>query len=127
MKHFATNSRSAALISFILALPLAILFPIAVFEIEPFNTLLKRLLTGSDGYQINALGRGVEGVAMLLLPVAFIVNLVPIVRNLRAGNSITATPINLSLAAALLLFVAVTWGWALVDQIPCFMGVPNCD
>lgn len=126
-KNITTNPRSMAIISLILAMPLAILLPIAVFEIEPFNGLLKSLFTEADGHRTNALGLAVEGGAMLLLPVAFIVNLVPIVRNVRAGNSILANPINLLLGVALLVFIAMTWGWALNDQIPCFMGVPNCD
>jgi len=126
-KNITTNPRSAAIISFILALPLAILFPIAVFDIEPFKGFFKNLFTESNSYRTNALGLTVEGIAILLLPVAFIVNLVPIVRNAGAGNSIIANPSNLLLAVALLVFLAMTWGWALVDQIPCFMGVPNCD
>lgn len=97
-----------------------------MLEIEPFLGLLKSLLT-VDGSQPNALGHTVLIGGMLLLPVAFIANLVPIVRNVRAGNSIIANPINLLLAVAILVFIAMTWGGALIDQIPCFMGVPNCD
>ncbi len=127
MKNIGTNPKSAAIISIILALPLAIFFPIAVLEIEPFHGILKTLFTEADGYRANTLGLAVELGAALLLPAAFIVNLVPIVRNVRAGNSIIATPINLLLGVALLVFLAMTWGWALIDQFPCFMGVPNCD
>jgi len=49
------------------------------------------------------------------------------VRNLRAGNSLMANPINLLLAVAILTLIAMTWGGLLIDQIPCLMGVPNCD
>ncbi len=127
MKNIATNPKSAAIISIILALPLPILFIISWLEIEPFNGLLKTLFTEADGYRQNALGATVTIGAALLLPVAFIVSLVPIVRNIRAGNSILANPINLLLAVALLVFITMFVGGIIVDQYPCWIGVPNCD
>lgn len=108
MKTIATDLRSAALISFILVLPFMILewvnhrnlhesFPIALF-----------------GF-------------LWLLPMAFIVILVPIVRTVRAGNGITTNSINLLFRVAFLALIATVWGWGVIDQLPCFMGVPNCD
>ncbi len=108
MKDITTNLRSAATISFILVLPFMILewvnhrnlhesFPIALF-----------------GF-------------LWLLPMAFIVILMPIMRNVRAGNSILANPIKLLLKVAFLALIATVWGWGFIDQLPCFLGVPNCD
>ena len=110
MKNLLTNLRSPAIISFILVLPFVIL------EFM-FNTVNKQ----------NAPGLTVLFGLMWLLPTAFIVILAPIVRNVRAGNSIMANPINLLLRASLLAFIAMMWTGILIDQWPCFMGVPNCD
>jgi len=127
MKNIATNPRSAALIGFLLALPISLLFPIAVLQIEPFHGFLKPLFTEADGVRQNTLSLIVFIGGMLLLPVALIINIVPIVRTVRAGNSIMANPINFLLAVALLLFIATLVGGFIVDQYPCWIGVPNCD
>ena len=110
MKSITTDLRSAALISFILVLPFALL--------ESLNQTITKQ---------NAPGLVVLFGLLWLLPMAFIVILVPIVRTVRAGNSIMANPINLLFRAAFLALIAMTWGGILIDQIPCFIGVPNCD
>ena len=108
MNNTIIDLRLAAIISLILVLPFAILeltlgkgnstsFPIALF------------------------------VFMWLLPVVFIVILMPIVRNARAGNDITAHPAGLLLRVVLLAIIAFVWTSNLIDQLPCFLGVPNCD
>jgi hypothetical protein len=38
-----------------------------------------------------------------------------------------ANPINLLLRVAFLALIAWMWGGILIDQMPCFLGVPNCD
>lgn len=107
-KSIITDLGSAALISFLLVLPFMILewvnhrnlhesFPIALF-----------------GF-------------LWLLPMAFIVILMPTARTVRAGNGITANPFNLLFRVAFLTLIATVWGWGVIDQLPCFMGVPNCD
>lgn len=117
MRNIATNPSAAAVISLILVLPLAILILVDGFEIEPLHGLLKALTTGSDGYIL------VMSVVLFLPAVACIVALVPIVHSVRAGNSIVGQLINLLLAVALLVLV----GSIMVDQFPCWIGVPNCD
>ncbi len=108
MKTINMNLRAAAIISFILVLPFTILewvnhqnlhesFPIALF-----------------GF-------------MWLLLMAFIFILVPIVRTIQAGDSIMAHPVSLSFRVASLALIAMVWGSLLIDQLPCFLGVPNCD
>ncbi len=62
-----------------------------------------------------------------LLSIIFILTAMPIVRNLRSGNSIVTHPINLLVRVAILIVIAWMWGGILMDQMPCFMGVPNCD
>lgn len=108
MRTITTDVRSAALGSFILVLPL--------IGLELFNRR-----SSHEGFPIPLFG------FLWVLPTAFIVLLVPIVRSLRAGNSITANPVNLFFKVAALAVIAAMWGAILADQIPCFLGVPNCD
>ncbi len=111
MKTITTNLGSAAIISFIIVLPFVILEFL-------FNTTLTKQ---------NALGLTPLFGILWLLPMAFIVILVPIVRTLRAGNSIMANPISLLFRVAFLALIAMMWGGIISDQLPCFLGVPNCD
>jgi preprotein translocase subunit SecY len=66
-------------------------------------------------------------VVMWVLPALFIVVATPIVRDLRVGARVTANPLGVvSRLAALIL---ITWLWLaiVIDQLPCFLGVPDCD
>jgi hypothetical protein len=95
MQTILTNLRLPAIVSFLLILPFMIM---EVVNRRNFN----------EGFPIPLF------VFMWILPMLFLLIGMPIVRNIRAGNSILANPI------ALLIRVAI-------DQMPCFLGVPNCD
>lgn len=110
IKSIITTLGSAALISFILVLPFAIL--------ESLNHTITRQ---------NASGLILLFGLLWLLPMAFIVILAPIARTLRAGNIVMARPITLLFRIAFLALIAMMWGGLLIDQLPCFLGVPNCD
>ncbi len=62
-----------------------------------------------------------------LLQTVFVLILAPIVKNITSGKSLTKNPINFLLRVAGLALIAYIWGSWIVDQWPCFMGVPNCD
>ena len=62
-----------------------------------------------------------------LLPVIFILILMPIVQAVRLGNRIWANPIGLLLRVVCLILIAGLWIGIIVDQMPCFLGVPDCD
>ena len=109
MNNIVTNLRLAALISFILVLPFAIL------------EFLNNKVTGQ-----NALGVLVLFGLLWLLPMVFIVILMPMVRTV-AAKSVRANPLNLWVRVACLALIATVWGGILIDQLPCFMGFPNCD
>lgn len=66
-------------------------------------------------------------VIMWILPVIFILTAMPIMRNIRAGNHLMAQPLNLFVRVVVLVLVAWLWTGILIDQMPCFLGVPNCD
>jgi hypothetical protein len=110
MKTIITDLRSAAIISFILMLPFAIL--------ESLNNSITKQ---------NAPGLILLFGVLWLLPTAFIVILMPIVRRVRAGTSVVAKPISLLFRVVFLALIATIWGWGFIDQLPCFLGVPNCD
>jgi hypothetical protein len=128
MKNILTNPRSASIFSFILILPLVLLFPIAALEIEPFYGLIQSAFVQADGYTTTVFGKVIMIITILLLPLlAFIANFIPIMKNVRAGNSILAHPVNLLLGIAISSFFIIFIGGVIVDQYPCWMGVPNCD
>ena len=44
-----------------------------------------------------------------------------------AGAFVLARPWALALRVGLLAVLVWGWGAILLDQLPCFLGVPNCD
>jgi hypothetical protein len=108
MQTILTNIKLPVLISSLLVIPFMIM---EVVNRRNFN----------EGFPIPLF------VFMWVLPILFIVALMPIVRNVRAGNSIIARPVGLLIRVVILVFIAWMWTSILIDQWPCFMGVPNCD
>ncbi|MCA1590746.1 MAG: hypothetical protein LC730_01190 [Acidobacteria bacterium] len=66
-------------------------------------------------------------VVMWLLATLFTAILIPIARILFSKNSFKLHPAALTLGFSVLLIIALMLGGLLVDQMPCFLGVPNCD
>lgn len=110
MKTIIGDLRSASIISLILVLPFAVL--------EALNNTMT---------EQNALGLMLLFGVLWLLPTAFILILMPMVRARRAGDSIVGKPISLLFRVGFLALIATIWGWGFIDQLPCFFGVPNCD
>ena len=108
MQTILANLRSPAIISLVLVVPFMIL---ELVNRRNFNA----------GFPIPLF------VFMWLLPMLFIVTVMPIVRNVRAGNSIVANPLVLLIRVIFLAFIIWMWFGIVIDQMPCFLGVPNCD
>ena len=107
MNRIATQLKAAAIISGLLVLPLALLEVInrRRFD-EPFPLPLFAILW--------------------LLPAIFVLAVMPLVR--RPGTTDRKMhPAGQLLRIALLVLLAVTWTGLMGDQMPCFLGVPNCD
>lgn len=119
------NPHALAFISFILCLPLAFIFVVAFFDLEPLAGMMKSMTT-IDGQKLSMLGRIIMLGAFGLLPVALVLNLMPVLRARSEGN-VRAHPINLLLGASILLAILWIAGAIIVDQMPCWRGVPNCD
>lgn len=61
-----------------------------------------------------------------LLQVAFMLLLKPVLQTVRPGRPGTQ-PGWLFLSAVCLVLIGWLWASVMVDQIPCFLGVPDCD
>jgi len=94
-------------------------------EPPPLGPLEPLVTVGPD--QPNVVGTAIVVGAWLLALAAFIVNVVPIAHDVRAGRGIATSPANLIVAAAAFALVAFFVGAIIVDQYPCWIGVPNCD
>ncbi len=110
MKNVFATIRFPAIISSILVLPFIVL--------ELIN---RQDFRAREGFPVTLFA------ALWLLPVAFILILVPTVRNMRAGNRSRMYPISLLLSTGALIVIAWLWGSIILDQMPCFLGVPYCD
>ncbi|MBC7877659.1 MAG: hypothetical protein H7Y59_10870 [Anaerolineales bacterium] len=108
VKNMLTNLRSPAIISFLLTIPLMIM---EIVNRRNFN----------EGFPIPLFG------ILWLMPLIFIVILMPIVRSVEAGNGIMVKPISLFTRVIFLAFIAWMWISIVKDQMPCFCGLPNCD
>jgi hypothetical protein len=119
-----TNPRSAAIISFLLALPFVTILSLLLLGIEP---PFAALLNNPDPDQPNVIGTLMVLGALLLAVAACIIARAPIVRTLQAGGSLFAHPINLILAVVILSVITMLVVGLIVDQYPCWIDVPNCD
>jgi hypothetical protein len=103
--------RVAALVSFLLMLPF---------------TLLELLL--NDATKRNLVNFPLPLFGLLwVLPTIFMVILLPLVRDLRTGQGMMENPLQVLFKAADLALLAFLWVAVVNDQMPCFLGVPNCD
>jgi hypothetical protein len=107
MKTALTTLRLPAIISSTLVLPF--------IALELFN---RANFLASEGFPF------VLFTVLWLLPAAFVLSLMPIVR---AGDRHRSQPHRLIVRIALLIFIAWVWGAIIFDQLPCCLGVPNCD
>jgi len=125
MKNMILNPISAAITSLILSLPLGLTFVAFMFDIEPLVKPLNNLFT-IDGQQINNLGRIVIFGGLLLLPLAFVLNLRSLLRKEGPEGKRRLYALNLIVGAAILLLITFTWGGLILEEIYCLRGI-HCD
>lgn len=65
--------------------------------------------------------------AMWLLALMFVVTVRSLARSVTATDSAGRSALRLLPRIILLLAIAGAWTAGVVDQMPCFLGVPNCD
>lgn len=118
-----TNPRAAVIISIIVFLSPGIL-PL----LDSVGWLSSDRLFNGPNPEVAYLPGMFLSLGLFLFPVAAgIIAGVPIVHTLRAGGSLFAHPINLIIVAFILSTFAIGFTSFLIDQWPCFIGVPNCD
>lgn len=111
MKTFTSNLNVAAMIGFLLMLPFA---------------ALEFMLNAANRRNLSDFPLPLFGL-LWLLPMLFLLIGQPLVHDLRTETRSMATPRHLLWQVALLALIAVLWIGVLTDQMPCFLGVPNCD
>ena len=118
-----TNPWSAAILSIVLAVSPGI-FPL----LDSLGWIsMETLFNGPDPAQLYVPGQ-IMALVLILFPVAAgVIAGRPIARTLQAGGSFFAHQVNLIIVGARLFLFSGGLGGLLVDQWPCFMGVPNCD
>jgi hypothetical protein len=120
------DDTSVAVAAGVLALPFAIIFALLLLHIEPPLGPLGSMLKGEVD-RPNVLGSAIVFGAWLLSVLALGFAVAPIVRGVRAGLGISASPLNLLVAAVISVLVVSFVAGIVVDQYPCWIGVPNCD
>ena len=108
---FPTESRSAGRIGVAAGLSTAVLLPLLILDwlnrdsvVHAFPTVLFAVLW--------------------LLPFAFVLLAPAVVRPSQGG---APSSVRRLLTAVCLIVIAWFWGAIVIDQMPCFLGVPNCD
>lgn len=118
-----TSPRSTVLISILLILTPGI-FPL----LDALGLLSADRLFNGPNPEVTYLPGLFLTLALLSLPIAAgMVAGGPIASKLREGGSLFAHPINLIIVAFLLSTFIMGFTTLLIDQWPCFIGVPNCD
>ncbi len=64
---------------------------------------------------------------ILLLPVSLTLNVIAIVRANRSGAGLSTLTLNIILAVTVSALILTLLGAFIVDQYPCWIGIPNCD
>jgi hypothetical protein len=127
MKNILVNPRSAAIASLLLSLPLGLTYVVLMFDLEPLAKLLNNWFTipGQQG-QINTLGRIVVFGGLLVLPIAFALNLQSMLKRMGPEGRRKLHTLNLIIGTIIFLLIILTWGSLILEQIYCLQGI-RCD
>jgi hypothetical protein len=117
------DPRSAALVSIVFFLAPGILPLLDAVGLLSTD----RLFNGPSAGVIYLPGLFLFLVLLLFPVVAGMIAAQPIVNTLRAGGSLFIHPIHLILVVVISFLFATGVVGIIVDQWPCFIGVPTCD
>jgi hypothetical protein len=109
----------SVVVAILLAAPFMFLITLLMLHIEPpFAEFLR-----GEPDQVNVLGSGIVFGALALALVALALDL----RELRTARERGGSLWPLAIAAVIGAYLALFVGAFVVDQLPCWRGVPNCD
>lgn len=123
--HTMLNSKSATAISLALCLPFLFVYITAMFDYEPpFVPLLDEWMFAPDGYTPTILGRIVMLGLLLSVPVAFVINLLPML--MKAGSQgatpFALTPAHTIMGMSILVVVLITFSDAVLYELRPFVA-----
>jgi hypothetical protein len=110
----------------LLAVPLVVLALVAWLEWQPFSGLLRSATSDEDGSP-TLLGMILMLGSLAAFLLAIVLSVAEVLRAWRAGRGWRARPVHLALAAVLVLGLLGAIAGLVIDQAPCWEGVPNCD
>lgn len=117
------RSYQAAVISLILVLPFMTLLMLTLWGREPDLTVFAQKVNLSMGY-FNSLI--IMSAFLMIIPALFL-NILAVVRHTDTGNHQTKPWINLILAFLFTGAILTVIILVMLDQYPCWVGMPNCD
>ena len=122
-----TKNNRLALIGLVFLFPCAALSLLRLAGIDlAFGPLRPLLVPRGEGPHVA--GSLLALSLFVLLPMAaLLLNSVPLRQTFHAGGSLRAHPLNLAIAIVTVVTILAFLGAIVVDQAPCWMGVPNCD
>jgi hypothetical protein len=94
--------------------------------VVPFVVLELWYNTNSPTPQYSRFPTELFGI-LWFLGTVFLLTVAPVVRTVRAGDSILVHSITLLFRLVFVALVGYMWVGIIIDQLPCFLGVPNCD
>jgi hypothetical protein len=119
-----TNPRATEIVVLVLALPFLMIGVMQILNIEPpFAEALNQPDPDKPNFYNTAIPIG----AFLLAAVNAFIARASIVQVLQAQGRLFARPISLIVVLLMLLLLAWNWIGFIIDQWPCFIGVPGCD
>ena len=124
-KNIVLSPWPAAMVSVLLCLPFAVTL-VPLLEIDLLTNPLRAVFT-IDGQQLNMIGRIMVFGGTILLPVALLLNLVPMF-TMAGGTkriSFSPRPVNLIAGLAVLLPILIMARWMILEAISCSNGI--CD
>lgn len=118
-----TKNTQTGLIGIALCIPLLVLLSLLILNIEPNFGPLEPYLNNPNPNAPDYLGTGIALITFLLVVAAFILNM----RALLSEKNLDGYKFNGAVAAISIALILLVLGGIVIDQYPCWLGVPNCD
>lgn len=123
MKMILSKPKYAVISSVLLALPFLLLFTLFITGLEPNIEPLSTILNPEKSHMGSFIVLGF----LLLLMAGGGVSGGSVAHSLRQGKNLRENLGNLLLTLVIVMVVVALCGAIIVDQYPCWMGIPNCD
>jgi hypothetical protein len=129
-KHQATNPISTQGGTLLTTPKSTLIVSIVCILLIAIPSLLASFGSNQEGLSVFGVRVASQFVAFIALSLPIAAGIVagrPIVRTLQAGGSLFAHPFHLLIVVFILATFAIGFVSFILDQWPCFIGVPNCD